>query len=164
MRATGIRRFSLCSFDFRPPVPAKSRNSDHLWKSPDPLCGAVSVGRGRQSDPRPLSCYNFDPLVHLPLSAVLNLLDSAHRLHAFDTPASAVRGGLLPSGHQRGHTATHRLLRRASPCLQRRNFCVLPSCPLHFQSAQLVLLMSIQHLMERTDGVEQTRRILSCCA
>ncbi len=39
--------------------------TDHLRKVPDPLCGAVFVGRGAQNDPRPLSCYNFDPSVHL---------------------------------------------------------------------------------------------------
>ena len=31
---------------------------------------------------------------------------------------------------------------------------------MHLQSAKFVLLMSIQHLMERTDGVEQTAIVL----
>jgi len=39
--------------------------TDHLWKVPDPLCGAVWFGRGRQSDPRLLSRTFFDPSVHL---------------------------------------------------------------------------------------------------
>ena len=54
----------LCFLQFRPPATAKSDNSDHLWKVPDPLCGAVFAGRGCESDPRLLSCTFFDPPVH----------------------------------------------------------------------------------------------------
>ena len=85
--------------------------SDHLRKSPDPLCGAMFVGRGAQSDPLPLSCTFFDPPVHLLFSVVLNLLEGARRSHGFDTGAAAVEDGLLPSAHQAGHTAAHRLSR-----------------------------------------------------
>ena len=65
---------------------------------PDPLCGAMWLAGGRVSDPRPLSCTFFDPSVHLSLSVLRNSLDGTHRPHAFDTTASAVSGGLLPSG------------------------------------------------------------------
>ena len=71
--------------------------SDHLWKVPDPLCGAVFAGRGRESDPRLLSCSFFDPPVHLRIFVVLNSLNAAQRPHGFDTGAFAVKGGLLPS-------------------------------------------------------------------
>ena len=61
---------------------------------------------------------------------------------------------------EEAYTVVHRPSRRGFPCLQRRSFCVLPSCCLHLQLAQFVLLMSIQYLMERTDGVEQTAVVL----
>ena len=49
---------------------------------------------------------------------------------------------------------------RLLSCLQRRSFCILPSCCLYLQSAQFVLLMRIQHLMEWTDCVEQAAVVL----
>ena len=106
---------------FRPPVTAKSENSDHLWKSPDPLCGAGFVGRGAQSDPLPLSCTFFDLPVHPLFLSVLNSLEGAYRSHGFDTGVATVEGGCYPP-----------LMWRAT---QRRTGCHA-ECALSSQSAR----------------------------
>ena len=77
--------------------------------SPYTLCGAVFPARRVACDPRALSCTFFDPSVHLPLSVLRNSLDGAHRPHALDTAASAMRGGGVTFRIAERHTAAHRL-------------------------------------------------------
>ena len=84
-------------FESRPPSRPQGVKNDPRPNVPDPLCEAVSVGRGRESDPRPLSCTFFDPSVHLPLSAVLNSPNGADWPHALDTVVSVTSSVLLPS-------------------------------------------------------------------
>jgi len=76
-------RFFLCFSSFHHLGQPTGGKTDHLWKIPDPRCGAVWWAGGRVSDHLPLSCTFFDPPVHLPLSAVLNSPDGAHRAHGF---------------------------------------------------------------------------------
>ena len=52
---------AISSLNFLIPTICHSKNSDHLWKSPDQLCRAVWLIGGAQSDPRPLSCTFSTP-------------------------------------------------------------------------------------------------------
>ena len=47
-------------FESRPPSRPQGVKNDPRPNVPDPLCGAVWLAGGRVSDPRLLSCYNFD--------------------------------------------------------------------------------------------------------
>jgi len=53
---------SVLSYSDHLPQPQRAK-TDHLTKSPDPLCGAVFTARRGACDPRALSCFIFVPAV-----------------------------------------------------------------------------------------------------
>lgn len=98
-------------------------------------------------------------------------MDAARRPHSLGTGAFTDGAALLPSIHQEGLTAAHRLSRWALLITaERESFCDTLRFAHRIHSLQLLLIELIKRQLDQTDGAEQIAVVLQallsddCCA